>query len=66
MRPFLFEKKTTHRFSVLSVKLEIINISRKFVAGFWKFAIEKSYEGNVTKKMLRFSTAGARWREPQS
>jgi|GEM_PF-7045843 len=29
------EKKTTHWFSKLAVKLEIINISPKFVAGFW-------------------------------
>ena len=29
------EKKTTHWFSKLAVKLEIINISSEFVARFW-------------------------------
>jgi hypothetical protein len=41
----------------LVAKQRIINISRSFVAGFWKFAIEKSYEAyevNVVKKNVEF------------
>jgi len=33
------------------VKLEIINISRIFVAGFWKFCEKKKVEGNAGAEM---------------
>jgi hypothetical protein len=36
----------------LAAKLEIINISSVFVAGFWKFAEENIFEANVTGEML--------------
>jgi hypothetical protein len=39
----------------LAAKLEIINISSFFVAGFWKFLKEK-IEANVARKMLSFAT----------
>ncbi len=38
------------------MKLEIINISSDFVAGFWKFSKEKTCGGTGAEEMFKFST----------
>jgi hypothetical protein len=43
----------------LAAKLEIINISSVFVAGFWKFTEEDIFEANVTGEMLILTTRKA-------
>jgi len=44
------EKETTHRFPKLFVKLEIINISMEFVAGFGNSQKKKVSNGTLREK----------------
>jgi hypothetical protein len=48
------DEKTTHWFSELSVKLEIINNFAGICRGFLGFGKEKSFDGNVTGKLVEF------------
>jgi hypothetical protein len=49
-------EKTTHWFSELSVKLEIINNFVGICRGFWILKKKKFFERNLTEKVLSFST----------
>jgi hypothetical protein len=51
--------KTTHWFSELSVKLEIINNFIELCRGFLNFAKEKSFDGNVTNEGVEFFNGAA-------
>ena len=47
---YMSKEKTTHWFSELSVKLEIINISLEFVADFWILQKKKNSIGTLLEK----------------